>query len=67
MVPHHFHTGRNAPLRLDIYRRIYLGLVAARHEAELARAINYSQLALPDDLPPQPPDATIDEKQGEHL
>lgn len=33
----------------------YLGLVAARHEAELARAINYSQLVLPDDLLPQPP------------
>jgi putative transposase len=33
----------------------YLGLVAARHEAELAKAINYSQLALPDELPPQPP------------
>jgi putative transposase len=33
----------------------YLGLVAARHEAELARAINYSQLALPDELLPQPP------------
>lgn len=32
----------------------YLGLVAARHEAELAKAINYSQLALPDELPPQP-------------
>jgi putative transposase len=32
----------------------YLGLVAARHEAELARAINYSQLALPDELLPQP-------------
>ena len=26
----------------------YLGLVAARHEAELAKAINYSQLALPE-------------------
>ncbi len=33
----------------------YLGLVAARHEAELAKAINYSQLALPDELLPQPP------------
>jgi len=28
----------------------YLGLVAARHEAELAKAINYSQLALPEEL-----------------
>jgi putative transposase len=26
----------------------YLGLVAARHDAELAKAINYSQLAIPD-------------------
>jgi putative transposase len=33
----------------------YLGLVVARHEAELARAINYSQLSLPDELLSQPP------------
>lgn len=32
----------------------YLGLVVARHEAELAKAINYSQLAVPDDLVPKP-------------
>ncbi|MGH9156305.1 MAG: DDE-type integrase/transposase/recombinase, partial [Acidimicrobiales bacterium] len=39
----------------------YLGLVAARHEAELARAINYSQLALPAEQLPQP--ATDDKEQ----
>ncbi len=33
----------------------YLGLVAARHEAEIARAINYSQLPLP---------GTTDEKES---
>ncbi len=32
----------------------YLGLVAARHEAELAKAINYYQLALPDELLARP-------------
>lgn len=32
----------------------YLGLVAARHEAELAKAINYAQLSLPEDLLPRP-------------
>jgi putative transposase len=44
----------------------YLGLVAARHEAELARAINYSQLALPDELMPQPiaDDTDGDEEVG---
>jgi len=43
----------------------YLGLVAARHEAELARAINYSQLSLPDELVPQPPvDADAAEEAG---
>lgn len=43
----------------------YLGLVAARHEAELAKAINYSQLALPDELLPQPQaDTDGDEEVG---
>lgn len=32
----------------------YLGLVAARHQAELARAINYSALAVAEDPPPAP-------------
>jgi putative transposase len=32
----------------------YLGLIARRHEAELARPINYSQLSLPDELLPKP-------------
>jgi putative transposase len=32
----------------------YLGLIAARHEAELARHINYSRLSLPDELLPKP-------------
>lgn len=40
----------------------YLGLVAARHEAELAKAINYSQLALPDELPAPTPTGTDDEE-----
>ena len=31
----------------DLERIDYLGLIAARHEAELARHINYSQLSLP--------------------
>lgn len=35
----------------------YLGLVAARHEAELAKAINYSQLALPEELLPRSTDS----------
>ena len=45
----------------------YLGLVAARHQAELARAINYSQLADPDEPLPQPPsdDSDGDEEVGE--
>lgn len=34
----------------------YLGLVAARHEAELAKAINYSQLAMPEELLPRSTD-----------
>ncbi len=43
----------------------YLGLVAARHEAELARAINYSQLSLPDELVPQlPVDTNAREEAG---
>lgn len=32
----------------------YLGLIAARHEAELSRPINYTQLALPDETSPRP-------------
>ena len=38
-----------APTGID-----YLGLLADRHQAELARAINYTQLALPDELLPKP-------------
>jgi len=34
----------------------YLGLVAARHQAELAKAINYSQLSLPEELLPRTAD-----------
>ncbi|MDQ6726111.1 MAG: Mu transposase C-terminal domain-containing protein, partial [Actinomycetota bacterium] len=33
----------------------YLGLVARRHQEELARAINYSQLAMPADAGPEEP------------
>lgn len=39
----------------------YLALVARRHEAELARAINYSQLSLPDELVPREADGTDDD------
>jgi len=37
-------TPTPAPTGID-----YLGLVASRHEAELARSINYAQLPFPDD------------------
>ena len=40
----------------------YLALVARRHEAELARAINYSQLTLPDEL--VPPEVAADGTDG---
>lgn len=43
----------------------YLGLVAARHEAELARAINYSQLCLPDELLPRPRRTSGDDHIGD--
>ena len=43
----------------------YLGLVASRHEAELARAIHYSQLELPDDLVPKPAQPSADQEQEE--
>lgn len=39
----------------------YLGLIASRHEAELARHINYSRLSLPD---PDPDDADSDTTTG---
>lgn len=40
--------GLEAPAAID-----YLGLVARRHQEELARAINYSDLAAPD-VPDEP-------------
>lgn len=43
----------------------YLGLVAARHEAELARAIDYAQLALPDEVLPRP--TAADAQGGEEV
>lgn len=44
----------------------YLGLIAARHEAELARQINYYQLSLPDELIPQPR-PTAERANGEEI
>jgi len=43
----------------------YLGLIARRHEAELSRPINYSQLCLPDESLPRPqPDRVVDDQAG---
>lgn len=42
----------------------YLGLVAARHEAELAQSINYSQLALPDEWVPRPGEPSDADDEG---
>lgn len=49
-----------APTGID-----YLGLVASRHEAELARSINYAQLPFPDDTPAdtEKTDTNTDDKE----